>query len=66
MKEIRRWLDLESPALAEKDDAAVMARWKVVKSTDIPALNRQLSGAGLTVIKLKAEAEPASESQDEE
>jgi len=53
-------------AAAEKDDAAVMARWKVVKSTDIPALNRQLSGAGLTVIKLKAEAEPASESQDEE
>jgi len=53
-------------AAAAKDDATVMARWKAIKSTDIPALNRQLSGAGLTVIKLKAEPEPASESQDEE
>jgi photosystem II stability/assembly factor-like uncharacterized protein len=53
-------------AAVEKDDAAVMARWKAIKSTDLPALNRQLSGAGLTVIKLKAEPEPASESENEE
>jgi hypothetical protein len=53
-------------AAAEKDAAAVMARWKAIKSTDIPPLNRQLSGAGFTVIKLKAEPEPASESENEE
>jgi hypothetical protein len=53
-------------AAAEKDEAEVMARWKAIKSTDIPSLNRQLGGAGLTVIKLKAEPEPASESKDEE
>ena len=53
-------------ASVEKDDAAVLARWKAIKSSDLPALNRQLSGAGLAVIKLKAEPEPASESEDEE
>ncbi len=53
-------------AAVEKDHAAVLARWKAIKSSDLPALNRQLSGAGLAVIKLKAEPEPASESEDEE
>ena len=53
-------------AVVEKEHAGVMARWKAIKSTDVPALNRQLTGAGLTVIELKAEPEPASESEDEE
>jgi len=53
-------------AIVEKDDAAVMARWKAIKSTDLPALNRQLSGAGIAMIELKAEPEPASESENEE
>jgi hypothetical protein len=53
-------------ATAEKDHAAVMARWKAIKLTDVPSLNRQLTGAGLTVIELKAEPEPAAESEDEE
>jgi photosystem II stability/assembly factor-like uncharacterized protein len=53
-------------AAVEKDEAAVMARWKALKSADLPALNRQLSGAGLSVIKLKAALEPASESEEEE
>jgi len=53
-------------AAVEKENEAVMARWKAIKSTDIPALNRQLGGAGLSMIKLKAEPEPASESEDEE
>jgi photosystem II stability/assembly factor-like uncharacterized protein len=58
----------QTAALADimKDNAAVLARWKAIKSTDIPALNRQLGGAGLSVIKLQAEPEPASESEDEE
>jgi len=50
----------------EKDHAAVMGRWKAIKSTDLAALNRQLSAGGLPEIKLKAEPTPASESEDEE
>jgi photosystem II stability/assembly factor-like uncharacterized protein len=53
-------------ATIEKEEEAVVTRWKAIKATDIPTLNRQLSGAGLTVIKVKAEPEPASESEDEE
>ena len=53
-------------AAAEKDYAAVMGRWKAIKSTDLPALNRQLGGGGLPEIKLKAEPAPASESENEE
>jgi photosystem II stability/assembly factor-like uncharacterized protein len=53
-------------AAVEKDNAEVMDRWKAIKSTDLPALNRQLSGAGIAVIELKAEPEPASESENEE
>ncbi len=51
---------------AQKDEADVIARWKAIKSTDIPALNKQLGGAGLSVIKIEVKPEPASESEDEE
>jgi len=50
----------------EKDYGAAMARWKAIKLTDLPALNQQLSGARLAVVQLKAEPEPASESENEE
>jgi photosystem II stability/assembly factor-like uncharacterized protein len=53
-------------AAVEKDNADVMARWTAIKSSDLPALNRQLSGAGIAVIELKPEPEPASESENEE
>ncbi len=53
-------------AVAEKEDAEVMAQWNAIKSTDLPALNRHLAGAGIKVIELKAEPEPATESQNEE
>jgi len=53
-------------AAVEKDYAEVMGRWKPIKSTDLPALNRQLSAGGLTEIKLQAEPEPASETENEE
>ena len=53
-------------AAVEKDYAEVMRRWKAIKSTDLPALNRQLSTGGLTVIKLQVEPEPASEAENEE
>jgi hypothetical protein len=57
---------LAALAAVEKDHAAVMGRWKAIKSTDLPALNRQLSAGGLSQIKLEAEPAPASESEDEE
>lgn len=53
-------------AVVEKDDSDVMTRWKAIKSTDLPALNSKLSGAGPTIIELKAEPEPATESENEE
>jgi len=53
-------------ASVEKDYAAAMTRWSAIKSKDLPALNRQLSGAGLPEIQLKAEPAPASESENEE
>jgi photosystem II stability/assembly factor-like uncharacterized protein len=55
-------------ALAEvqKDYGEVMGRWKAIKFRDLPALNSQLSAGGLAVIKLQAEPEPASESENEE
>ena len=53
-------------AAVEKDYAEVMARWKMIKSIDLPALNHQLQGAGLAMIELKPEPEPASESENKE
>ena len=49
-----------------KASAEVMTRWNAIKSSEFPALNRQLSGAGLSIIEIKAEPQPASESQNEE
>jgi photosystem II stability/assembly factor-like uncharacterized protein len=57
---------LAALAAVEKDQAAVMGRWEAIKSTDLPALNRQLNVGGLSEIKLEAEPAPASESEDEE
>ena len=57
---------LAALAAAEKDDATVMARWKAITSIDLPALNHQLTGAGITVIELKPEPVAPSESENEE
>jgi photosystem II stability/assembly factor-like uncharacterized protein len=58
----------QTAALASirKDYAQVMARWKTIKSTDLPVLNHQLQGAGIAAIQMKAEPEPATESENEE
>ena len=53
-------------AAVQKDYGEVMGRWQAIKSKDLPALNSQLSAGGLSVIKLQAEPEPASESENEE
>ncbi len=46
------------------DFSDVMTRWNEVKITDVPALNRRLSGAGLPEIHLRAESQPATEEEE--
>jgi len=48
----------ETNAMAETEHnfASVMQRWNVLKNTDLPAFNRQLRGAGLPEIQLRATA----------
>jgi hypothetical protein len=53
-------------AVVQKDYGEVMGRWKAIKSGELSALNSQLSAGGLSVIELRAEPEPASETEDEE
>ncbi len=48
------------------DFSDVMARWNKLKNTDLPALNHQLSSAGLPEVHLRAESQPATEQEDEE
>ncbi|HUI41805.1 MAG TPA: glycoside hydrolase [Terriglobia bacterium] len=53
-------------AEVERDYSDVMRRWSALKTTDVPALNRQLSGASLPEIRLEAKPQPAEESEDVE
>jgi hypothetical protein len=48
----------ETSALAETERnlSSVMQRWNAIKSTDLPALNRQLRGAGMPEIELRTTA----------
>ena len=48
----------------ERESADVAKRWAAIKSTDIPALNRQLQSAGLPEIRVKAETQPEEGSED--
>jgi hypothetical protein len=43
-------------AQTERNLTSVMQRWNGLKSTDLPALNRQLRGAGLPEIQLRTTA----------
>jgi hypothetical protein len=47
----------EAAAKTEKDFEAVTKQWADLKSHDLPALNRQLSGAGQTEIHLDSHAD---------
>ena len=38
----------------ERNFAAAMQRWNALKNTDLPSLNRQLQGAGLPEVQLRA------------
>ncbi len=50
----------------ERESADVAKRWNAIKSTDIPALNRQLKSAGLPEIQVHAESQPEEGSDDVE
>jgi photosystem II stability/assembly factor-like uncharacterized protein len=51
-------------AETEHNFAALMQRWNALKNTDLPALNRQLQGAGLPEVQLRAD--PANDAGEEE
>jgi photosystem II stability/assembly factor-like uncharacterized protein len=50
----------------ERDYADVMKRWGAIKSTDLPALNRQLKSANLPEIRLQSQPQPDEESEQVE
>jgi hypothetical protein len=43
----------------KKEAPALMERWNAIKSQDIPAMNQQLKGAGLTELKVESAVIPA-------
>jgi hypothetical protein len=51
-------------AEVERDFSDAMARWNVVKTTDLPALNQQLNRASLPEIRLEQGAEPELEEEE--
>jgi photosystem II stability/assembly factor-like uncharacterized protein len=53
-------------AQVERESADVSKRWSEIKAKDIPALNRQLSGAGLPEIRVEAQPQPEEGSEDVE
>ncbi|HEV2117573.1 MAG TPA: hypothetical protein VGR48_16185, partial [Terriglobales bacterium] len=51
-------------AETERNFATVMQRWNALKNADLPALNRQLRGAGLPEVQLRT-APASSEGEDD-
>ncbi len=58
----------QSQALAsiERDFASTIKRWDSLRSSDIPALNRQLKSASLPELHLESNIQPAEEAGDDE
>jgi photosystem II stability/assembly factor-like uncharacterized protein len=52
-------------AVAQRDLAALMERWNVIKVRDLPAVNTQLHGAGSPELHLEAAPQPEQEGGDE-
>jgi len=46
------------------DFSTVIAAWTDLRNTDLPALNRQLQGAGLPVVRLEVKPQAEEESED--
>ena len=53
-------------AALERDSSGVIKLWETLKTTDLPALNEALRGAGLPELSLEAPAEAAPDLGDEE
>jgi photosystem II stability/assembly factor-like uncharacterized protein len=58
----------QSEALAgvERDAADAMKRWNVLKTTDLPALNRELRGAKLPEVQIESDRHKEDAAMDEE
>jgi hypothetical protein len=51
-------------AEVERESAEVLRRWNSIKTSDLPALNRQLRGAGLPEIRIQSQPQPEEPSED--
>jgi hypothetical protein len=57
---------METLKTIERDHAEVMKRWNEFKTSDLPALNRQLREAGLSEINLQSNPSSEYPQADEE
>jgi len=57
---------VQALATIERDFAAAMKRWEALKSSDIPALNRQLKSANLPELRVEANLQPTEEAEGDE
>jgi hypothetical protein len=56
----------EALAAVERDAADAMKRWNVLKTTDLPALNRELRGAKLPEVQIESDRHKDDAAMDEE
>ncbi|MGA9260303.1 MAG: hypothetical protein WBV98_27175, partial [Candidatus Sulfotelmatobacter sp.] len=56
----------DAVAASERDAADVMKRWDALQASDLPALNRALSGAGLPEVKIESDPHHEERNMDEE
>jgi photosystem II stability/assembly factor-like uncharacterized protein len=56
----------DAVAANERDAAHVMKRWDALQASDLPALNRALSGAGLPEVKIESDPHHEESNMDEE
>jgi hypothetical protein len=57
---------LQAATAVERDSSDVMRRWDAFKSTDLPALNRELRGASLPEVRLEPDVRKDEAVSDEE
>jgi hypothetical protein len=57
---------LQAATAVERDSSDVMRRWDALKSTDLPALNRELRGASLPEVRLESDVRKDEAVSDEE
>jgi hypothetical protein len=57
---------MEALKIIDSDHADVMKRWNEFKTSELPALNRQLRGAGLSEINLQSNPSSEYPQADEE